>query len=363
MTPYAYLDLCFLEFCNLTCVYCRANNEGMVRNQDFDEIRDLVTAFHQHSEAAVLKVSGYGEIAHWKPLVEFLKWASPHFPSIQVMTNGTMPRSLFDQLTAIPNVSFCLTLDCIWPDGNVLRTAGNTKLHERMVQFAEQVCAADIPLELNCVLSQANIDRFADHVEEVGRRFGDVLVYPFPVRPFEGLAPVAKPPSRASAAQAAAIVLGEFSRYSANLPPRSYTERLFHHLEYGERQGRPCLVPAMNYGVGPSLSPLRCACLGHAKPSDDLSNQVFAGRSPGGGAARVINLRDAHEELARTGWVDERCMPCFTHYEVLDLFARGVISLEEMGQLPVFRYSGAKAVLARTRARVASFVQDPIQET
>lgn len=357
MTSYAYLDLCFIEFCNLTCAYCRTDNETLVRDQALDDIRDLVATFRRHSEAAVLKVSGYGEVAHWKPLAELMTWASPSFPAMQVMTNGTMPRDLFNELATIPNLSFCLTLDCFWPEGNALRTGGNVKLHERMVRFAEQVCTADRPLELNCVLTATNIDRFADHIFEVGRRFGPAtLVYPFPVRPFKDLTPVARSPSPAAAARAAEIILGDFPTYGANLPPRLYMERLFRHLERGDRGAQPCLVPAMNYGVGPGLSPLRCACLGHTKPSDDLANQLFSGDTPVAEAVRMIDLRDVHDALARTGWVDERCIPCFTHYEVLDLFARGAVSLEEMGRLPVFRSPTAQQILAQTRDRVATAV-------
>lgn len=353
MACYAYLDFCFLEFCNLTCSYCRKDNDGMLRDADPAIVRDCLETFLAHSEAACFKVSGYGEASLWPPLADTMAWASGRFPSIQVMTNGSMPGKVFEALAAIPNMVFCLTIDSLREEGNSLRTGGNIKLHEKMLRFADAVVAANRRLELNCVLTGRNTAGFPDHVAGVRARFGDgVLIYPFPVRPFAGLVSQAEAPQPEVAQHLAEVILRDFGQYAPVLPPRPYMERLFAHMAAGGRRTTPCWVPALNYGVGPSLSPLRCACLGHTKPSDDLANMLFPDCEHATPASRMVDTVGSHAGTLATGRIDERCDPCFTHYEVLNLFLDGVVTLGDLVRLPAFAEIGAAAVLDRMKTEL-----------
>lgn len=350
MTHYAYLDLCFFERCNLTCTYCRTTNEGMLGDVPLEVFQSTVRSFLRHSMAAVFKVSGYGEISLWPHLVDGMKEFASCFPTVQIITNGTMPLSKLGMLLPIENLVFCVTIDGHGLEANSHRTGGNLKLHEKMLAFIRRVLSAGRGIELNCVLTAANLDGFADYLAHVRDNLRGAMVMPFPVRPFVGLSRSSPPASADQVTRAADRVLLRYEDYATVLPGRAYLERLFDFMGRTVR-GWPCYVPAFNYGVGPRLSPLSCACLGHTKPSDDLLNLVVPDgqRSP---TDRLVDVSGLREERVAKGFVDERCGTCFTHYEVLNLWLEGAICTEEICTIPSFRRPQAQAVLEKVRAEI-----------
>jgi hypothetical protein len=347
---YAYLDLCFFEKCNLTCSYCRTTNEGMFGDVSQETIRETVRSFLAHSMAAVFKLSGYGEISLWRPLADVLDEFAPLFPVAQVITNGTMPLARLDRLLHLPNLVFCVTIDGHELAANAHRTKGRVRLHDKMFRFVRRVLAAGRGLELNCVLTAANIDQFPAYLSFVRAELPGAVVMPFPMRPFVGLASSPPMAERAQVEAALGEILSHYEAYAEVLPSRAYVERLRSFM-LGRQRAWSCLVPALNYGVGPRLSPLACACLGHTKPSDDLINLVVppAERSA---TNRLVDISGLRPERVAKGYVDERCRTCFTHYEVLNLFLAGDVPWVDLERIPSFRFPQARAVLERVRAEL-----------
>jgi MoaA/NifB/PqqE/SkfB family radical SAM enzyme len=347
---YAYLDLCFFEKCNLTCNYCRVTNEGMVGDASLETMRGAVRSFLDHSMAAIFKLSGYGEVSLWPHLGELLGEFSARFPVAQVITNGTMPLARAAPLLEIPNVVFCVTIDGHEVAANAHRTKGKVRLHDKMFRFVRRVLEAGRGIELNCVLTAANIDQFPDYLAFVRDELPGAVVMPFPVRPFVGLATSPRSAEREQVERAFGRILSQYQDYAAVLPSRAYAERLRDFMLGGQRAWS-CLVPALNYGVGPGLSPLACACLGHTKPSDDLFNLVVpeAERSA---TNRLVDVSALRPGRISKGYVDERCRTCFTHYEVLNLFLEGQVPWEDIERIPSFGLPKARSVLELVRAEL-----------
>jgi len=332
MANYAYLDLCFFEFCNLSCDYCRTSNKGTRGSIiSLELFTDIVNSFLSHSQAAVFKVSGYGEVSLWPYLVNAMKLFSTSFPSLQVMTNGTMSKQLFEGLSEIENLVFCITIDNHKIQSNRHRNKQKEHLHKRMINFAKEVILKKRKLEINCVLSSSNIDNFPEFLLYAQDHFlGEIMVMPFPVRPFAGLNSFVQSANTKQIDYAAKQIFSRYNDFDMVLPSLAYMERLFEFMCRGERTF-PCYVPAFNYGVGPKLKHLSCACLGHTKPSDDLSNITDLSQNN-----ILLDVSSFRQQRISKGYVDRRCKYCFTHYEILNLYLEGIIGKHDMLKIPSF---------------------------
>src|SRR5690242_1138580 len=72
-TPFAYFDLCFFEYCNFTCFYCRDSNEMMSKGRGRQAVDEAIQDFLEQNTAGVFKVSGYGEASLWPDLTDTLE--------------------------------------------------------------------------------------------------------------------------------------------------------------------------------------------------------------------------------------------------------------------------------------------------
>ncbi len=341
MDYYAYFDFCFFERCNLACTYCRRNNQGTdsgPTRRDFDRV---VEVFLEGRRAAVFKVSGYGEAALWPPLVEALRALSNHFPSLQVMTNGTMSKKIFDDLIQIDNLGFCVTLDGLEPEENRHRCHGNLTLHRRILDFVRQTVEAGKGLEINCVVTSHNIEQLLDYEKRLRDRYSNaVKLIPFPVRPFVGLDTEKLYPSNDQIARFEKSLALAHDADLIVFPPRAYLRRIVDFMR-GRNRTTGCYLPAANYGVGPAMKPLLCACAGHTQPSKDYLNVRYENES--------INRRI---RVGKLGIVSPQCAQCFNHYEIVNMFVEGVLSTEDLRSMPVFDLPGVQAQMLRMRAQV-----------
>ncbi len=340
MSAFAYLDLCFYERCNLACDYCRRDNEGMARGPSLEEFVNTVEKFLAHSEAAVLKVSGYGEATLWPYLREALEKCSSRFPAVQVMTNGTSGKETISALAGIGNISFCITIDGHTMQANQHRSHQRVTLHDKMLSMVDHIVSIGKPLEINCVVTRSNIDQIVEFAHCLQSRYGAAArLMPFPVRPFVGLKAVDLFPERTQVDRLAERVGESFGEIAAVLPPREYMQRLLEFLKRGKRS-QPCHVAAANFGVGPALEHLVCACAGHSQPSLDQGNIAHDDQKVG------------RQRRHSKGIIDPRCWRCFNHYELLNLFLAGVCSVDLLTAMPAFSFAGVRETLERMKAEV-----------
>ena len=340
MADYAFLDLCFTEQCNLACTYCRTANADMARPLGISAVQHVIDEFMTHSTAAVFKISGYGEASLWPDYIDLLERNAPRFPSVQLITNGTLPLGHLKRLCLIPNLSFCTTVDSHKLNGNMCRAHNRTGLHDRFLAFVETVALEyGRRLEINCVVTKYNISQIVDFNLWLTSRYGQsVKLLPFPVRRFEKLTGEDLFPS---SEQVTAFALG-LKRLLNNgkdtvLPPSIYMDRLLEFLQSG-RRSHPCYIDDVNYGIGPNLSILRCACDGHTRPSENIGNTRSSSRS-----------------VRSPGFTSPKCIFCFTHYEVLNLFIESGLSAKELGAFPSFSFPGVEDQLLRLKDRLIQF--------
>lgn len=334
MTDYAYFDLCFFERCNLTCKYCRQSNKEMMPPSSYQAVQAVVDQFLLHSTAAIFKISGYGEASLWPGYLNLLGHYAEKFPSVQLMTNGTLSRNDIASLCRLPNLSFCTTIDSYELSGNACRVHGQLRLHQRMLGFLTHVVDFHKKTtEVNCVVTRHNISKIFKLGRWLSSRYGNsVRLLPFPVRPFHGLDRIDLFPFPEQIdALRSTLERNNYSTTDSALPPRSYMNRLLEFLSI-KRRGHACYISQANYGVGPRLTPLKCACAGHTTPSQDQSN-----------------IRKGRTATSIQGYVDARCHDCFNHYEVVNLFIEEELTEFELQLFPAFNMIGVKETLVKIR--------------
>ncbi|MCB2226730.1 MAG: radical SAM protein [Desulfarculaceae bacterium] len=333
--PYAYLDFCVFERCNLTCAYCRTNNEGVAEAVSIEDAIASVNVVLESARPGVFKVSGYGEASLWGGIDKLLAYTSSYISTVQVMTNGTMNMALLSKLCRLPNIVFCITIDGLTHETNAWRCGGNRSLHDAMWRFADIVVNRGHRLEINCVMTRRNIDDFPRMLKEVWKRYkGMAVVQPFPVRPFSGLSSEVVPASVAQVSQLRKMVLDRYDEFAIVLPGQRYMERLLIFMDSGKRLW-PCHVPRFNYGVGPRLRRLVCPCLGHTRPSWDKKNQLqrIGSTAPRNKSCKI--------QPNKYGQLDPRCRSCFTHYESLNIMVDETASGDDLRMIPSFRNEGS----------------------
>lgn len=333
-TKFVYFDLCFYEYCNLKCTYCRNSNNKYKKNFDEKDIQITINNFLLNNSALILKLSGYGEVSIWPYLIDIVKNNENSFPIIQIMTNGLIKNDIFDELNCIRNVCFCVTIDGHTVDSNFYRCKGNREIHNKMIDFLNKVAIKNNqPIDLNCVISDLNIKIFDDYIKYIFNEIGDnVTLFPFPVRKFDGLTQKYSAANYEDVKKCEISIMENYESYKKILPPKEYLERLFYFMLQRKR-GWKCEIPKLNYSIGPNLLPLNCACLGHTKPSQYKKNTFDE-----------VNEKQ-HKIIDGLRLINKKCLTCFTHYEILNLYFENKVSLDELSNLSCFKNKDIKNYL------------------
>lgn len=324
-----YLDFCFYEFCNFTCTYCRDTNRDMSRGTSRSDFDQAILDFLERHSAAVLKLSGYGEVTLWLDVVDAVRMWAPSFPSVQVITNGAGPPAVYEALSEIPNFTAAVTLDGHTSESDRFRTKGVAAVHRRVLDSIDLFVSRDVPLEVNCVISRANVADFDRYLHWCLDTLGDrAMVIPFPVRATLGqeAAEVKESlyPTVEQIEHFAEVVVDRHSEFSHVLAPLAYTEALIKFM-LAERRLTSCHIHRANFGVNTKLAALACACAGD-RLIQPLGPIAAVGVDPA-----IERRRRRYIELGNVG---AKCSGCFTHYDIVNLFLTGAISEAEMARVP-----------------------------
>ncbi len=327
---YLYLDIGFYAACNLKCTYCRTDfvkDDKLFRYSNFI---DQIEAFHRNFQAAVAKLSGYGEITMWKDLEPALTYLAELFPSVQIISNGTFSPKISNLLLKYSNVFPNITIDGHKMEMNTLRVQGNNKWHERMLENLNVFIKAERPTEINCVLHEYNADQFelyCDYIEKLDDGRGLIMLFPFPVKSFDRARDIAKSLRGTSFRRLAARIPTIWERFANILPARSYGQELQYVLHEGVRS-KSCHVHWANLGSGSKNERLHCANYG-----EELSYGPM-----------LESLTKRHKEIShdekthlQLGYVGSNCKSCYNHFHIINHYLDGNISLEELCRVPSLR--------------------------
>jgi MoaA/NifB/PqqE/SkfB family radical SAM enzyme len=341
------------NLCNLRCTYCpcdvtqlqRSGQQIRTRNgrdgpptesvDDFlERTGEVIERVNKHVNAPILKLSG-GELFLVPEFMRLLPALCERFELVQILTNGTrLNNATVAQLARFKNVCLQISLDGHTYEMNRFRftsTSGFTNALDGLLRSV----TSGIPVEVNTVLTGANIEQFFAFVAFLNDASArNTFVYPFPVR--------GKPEMLPSKNQIELFCLqmpAAFATNKALLPPEAYMNALCAFLRTGTRSNG-CSVPYAVVGSNGDGTIDACTC----GPVKVLGN-VLNGDSAT--TLQRIESDSCYEGVRNLTSQPSCCADCFTHYDIINLFIEGLIDEQEMAKLPFF---GTPRLIAALRA-------------
>lgn len=283
-----------------------------------DNLKQLLDHLDRAISPYILKISG-GEIFLVKGIMDFIREAATKYKRIQILTNGTLlTDEIIRELSKINNLSMQISLDGHAPELNRYRSS-STKVLQRIKENIRKCCVAGLNTEINCVLTDTNIEGIYSFAEYLSR-YENVLFLPYPVR-----GPYIDKfiPAKTQLGELKRLI-EDYTRFQCILPPRMYFEELYRYLQTGII-GSPCLVPQMilqSFDDG-IISP--CPNVWFISLGNMLKEEAQTiGKIERGQLPKIV--------MKRRSRVKE-CTNCFTPWEIINLYLRNKISDGELSAI------------------------------
>ncbi len=344
------------HICNMHCTYCLTGTsnlkkagmekvqecaflryqDGSVLQKQLDSVTDTL---HHIFQIPILKISG-GEILLISGLTNYLKKHAPNYKVVQILTNGLLlDDQILMEFRKIGNICLQISLDHHTLKGNQYRTAKQKDLDQILLNLDKAV-RYEIPVEINCVLHNKNTHILNDYVKYLSKYDNKITFFPFPVR---GAEKDSFFPEKEQL-RGLSDVLKSYRSYKGILPPKPYLERLLCFLQTGVRD-IPCIFPRIAIGSFDDGNITPCAnywftCLCN----------ILHEREPEKIAETVEQAGIYHVLLSKHTLFNE-CRTCFTPWDILNLYAKGEISLDEVCSIPVYAHPEVRQVLKKCLAK------------
>ena len=261
--------------------------------------------------ADILKISG-GEITTNQQLLNFIKQIHKQYFSIQILTNGfNLTKDEIDEYKKMKNVNFQISIDGVTPESNYAKTH-NSKITERVLENIEYIIKKGIGLEINCVLTKYNTDKFLPFLEKFSKA-NNFIIIPRPVR---GKPKDILSPSREQILNFEKMLIEHYEMYSNILPPKAYIYRLIEIMKDGKRSTK-CYIPFFVQSIDGYGNLEECPIglitasqinIFNFQNNKDIKYQIF----------KDVNL----------------CQNCTNQYEMFNLYIENKITKEELKKMP-----------------------------
>lgn len=310
--------------CNLACRYCRKRAS---RKSDIGSITASLTAVDviaRHVDAVMFKASGWGEITIVPEYPKLFERASARgYGVLQLITNGVEfpDHDIRAALCDLGHFSLQISLDGNSGPANAHRFRNNETMLARVKDHIASAAHQRIPLEVNTVLTSANIGEFEAHLEFLADLADHnqcrILCLPRPLQIDRAQRDRVFLPDFRRLDDFEALVLGRFDAFRTVLPPQRYLEGLLHYLRTRQRvwtaYDSTLRVLIGEHGV------MVLPCQG------EYLDSVFSDDPVAAFVARATRHRTG-------GDIDFG--PKLTQFEVHSLFIGGEIGWDEMATIP-----------------------------
>lgn len=355
------------NLCNLRCTYCpcdvtllkRGGQQIFTRkgrsgpptesvNDFLDRTLRVIERTNKHVNAPILKLSG-GEIFLVPEFMRLLPILCERFDVVQVLTNGTrLNDATIARLSTFKNLHLQVSLDGHTFEMNRFRFTSPGSFGTALDGLLRSV-RARLPVEVNTVLTAANIGGFWDFVTYLHCAVSErALVCPFPVRGNPDMLP-----SQKQVEEFCLKMPEAYADHETLLPPVAYMADLCECLRIGRRRSG-CSVPYAVVGSSGDGTLDTCTC----GPVKALGN-VLAG--DGSAALDQIEKDASYASVQNLSLMPNCCDDCFTHYDIINLFIEGAITELEMAKLPFYGTPRIIAELRAVKANAAATMTDCVK--
>lgn len=342
-----FYDLVIREdLCNLHCDYCLTNTSKLHKenirtlenvyledNELGKTLHELNDSMHSNFDISILKISG-GELFAIKNIMNYIKKIANEYDAIQIISNGTLLNlDLIKQLKEIPKLCMQLSVDCHLLEGNRYRSKSEKTLN-KVLENIQLLIQYQIPIEINCVLTDRNIPYIEEFVKYlVGLDAKQLVVVPFPVRGRERNQYFPK----SNMLDGLKNVIENYDKYQSVLPPKLYLDNLYQFIEKGTRKGQ-CYIPQIAVGGFDNGTLTPCPnywfdCAGNLLDKESFDIEEY------------YKTSKLYSILKRKNIALDVCKTCFTPWELLNNYLNGEITIDELSKLSIYNMKKVKARL------------------
>lgn len=339
--------VCAESKCNLRCDYCLTETSSFkeecngknARNPvaeysyedecDFKRRLDSISEIlHKEMDVLILKISG-GEILVLPKINDYIMQESKKYEAVQILTNGVLlTDEMLEMYSKAGNIFLQISIDSNLIEGNYYRTK-NVKLLDIILQNLDKAYGYNIPVEINCVLTDINCAIFDQFAEYLTKYDSNVIVFPFPVRGalreqyypkkehFEGIQKV----------------IDNYEHFSKIMAPKPYLKALMNYLLTDKRDMKcylcECSFGTFDDGIVTPCSNYWFKNFGNLieKPEEVLRNIDND---------LIYSLMDKKQHLI------DQCNHCFTPWEHLNLFFNDRITLTDLSKSALYNLPKVK---------------------
>lgn len=323
--------------CNLRCAYCfltlggieetirkgeglfslKSGKKEISKDYSISYLLNNVGKILDKVDASVLVILG-GEIFLLPEVLDLLTVKAVNYDKIRIITNGLLIQKF--NLSKLDSDKFCfqVSLDGSTIEANHFRFSSR-KCLDIILKNVRNLYEYGFTVEINCVLSSANIDQFESFALYTKRQFPGVTIYPFPVRFFL--------PEYSLNSQSVEIIrkiLGN-SEISDVLPPKPYIEQMIKAIV--GRKTLKCYLPFLAISGSEDGIINLCPCAILKEHGNILAKNAEL-------IELSLNDPDVKDVL---NFKHEACQHCFTHFDIINLFIEGKIDEAEMSGIGIFK--------------------------
>lgn len=343
------------EICNMNCEYCLTDTSIFHKSQLSGKKNDLL-AYKMNSilkknmdemtnriaeklDIQILKISG-GEILLIDGILDYLTYHSSNYKVVQLLTNGVMlDEMMIKELSKIKNLCIQISLDHHTLEGNYYRTKSIKKL-QRILDNIDLVCRYEIPLEINCVITNKNIsimDTFCEYLLKYSNR---LMLLPFPIRGAEMESFLPEP---AQIEDFQKIII-QYLRFQPILPPKNYMTILYSYMKHKDRK-LPCYFPFAAVGSFGSGEITPCANYWFISLGNLLKDPSFD-------ICKKINSSSFYRIFKNMRHPLKECKLCFTPWDLINLYVSDIITIDELCTVPLYSLPDVRGHLEKFKLSV-----------
>lgn len=322
------------DVCNSRCTYCitstsdlKEKHKLMVNKNTYDNeslmarLDQITEALFNKTGARILKVSG-GEIFLVKNILKFIEKHGCSYKRIQILTNGLLlNEELVENLSKIQNVCVQISIDGHTMEMNRYRVE-KQKLQDKILSGLRLCQVYNIPVEINCVLTDANTDKIYTFAEYL-TQYDHVILQPFPIR--GTLRDKFYP--KEEQIKAIEILIENYSKYEHVLLSRVYYEKLYEFMTRGKGTER-CYIPFMIYQAFDDGVLTPCPNIWFKSLGNILYNEEET--------LDKLNTDSFYTVLKRSKHLLLQCQNCFTPWEILNLYLHEKVTIEDIRKIYLF---------------------------
>lgn len=339
------------DLCNMKCEYCLTNtskftNSSKGINKDeitYKEGSGLKNRLDKLSESlcssfpmGILKVSG-GEILLIDGIIDYISNESKKYKAVQLLTNGLLlDQKNLEKLKEIDNLCIQISLDHSDFAGNEYRTKSHEKLN-KILKNIDSIIQAEIPLEINCVLTNKNTGTLSSFLEYLMQYDKKLMVFPFPIR---GANREKYLPDENQIEEINKI-LNSYELYQGILPPKIYISYLYDFLINCKRK-IPCHITKISVGSFDTGEITPCSNYWFTSVGNLLKEDKEAVCSKIGTDKLYKVLNSKHQMM-------KQCVECYTPWELINLYFNDLITIDELSCIPLYKIPGIREFFIKAK--------------